>query len=173
MLEATALEVWARLLTSNRSIWCESKRGRLEGAQEDSLSTIDGPQCIEKVHLLSTECCSNCLSYSVLSDSLRPRGLEPTRLLCPWDSSGKNAGAGCHFLLQGILPTQGWNPHLLHWQVDSFTAEPGTPTPPILHQPPCPLGYCPQTSTLCCKQNRYRRKDLQKLGPVQKVFVFC
>ena len=27
---------------------------------------------------------------------------------------------GCHFLLQGILPTQGLNPHLLHWQVDAL-----------------------------------------------------
>ena len=25
---------------------------------------------------------------------------EPTRLLCPWDSPGKNTGVGCHFLLQ-------------------------------------------------------------------------
>ena len=31
---------------------------------------------------------------------------------------------GCHFLLQGIFPTQGSNPHLLHWQADSFTTEP-------------------------------------------------
>ena len=34
-------------------------------------------------------------------------------LLCPWDSPGKNTGVGCHFLLQGIFPTQGSNPHLL------------------------------------------------------------
>ena len=34
--------------------------------------------------------------------------------LCPWDSPGKNAGVGCHFLLQGIFPTQGSNPGLLH-----------------------------------------------------------
>ena len=37
--------------------------------------------------------------------------------------SGKNPGMGCHFLLQGIFPTQGLNPcllHLLHWQVDSL-----------------------------------------------------
>ena len=27
------------------------------------------------------------------------------RLLCPWDSPGKNTGVGCHFLLQGIFPT--------------------------------------------------------------------
>ena len=59
------------------------------------------------------------LSFSVLSDSLRLRGLKPTRLLCPWDFSGKNAGVGCR-LLQGIFPTQGWNPHLLLWQVDSL-----------------------------------------------------
>ena len=32
----------------------------------------------------------------------------------PWDSPGKNTGVGCHFLLQGIFPTQGSNPDLLH-----------------------------------------------------------
>ena len=30
-------------------------------------------------------------------------------LLCPWDSPDKNAGVGCHALLQGIFPTRGWN----------------------------------------------------------------
>ena len=35
-------------------------------------------------------------------------------LLCPWDSPGKNTGVGCYFLLQGIFPTQGSNPGLLH-----------------------------------------------------------
>ena len=38
-------------------------------------------------------------SRSVVSDSLRPRGLKPTRLLCPWDFPGKNTGVGCRFLL--------------------------------------------------------------------------
>ena len=32
------------------------------------------------------------LSWSVVSDSLRPHGLWPARLLCPWDSPGKNTG---------------------------------------------------------------------------------
>ena len=39
------------------------------------------------------------------------------------DFPGKNTGVGCHFLLQGVFPTQGSNPHLLcllHWQVDSL-----------------------------------------------------
>ena len=42
------------------------------------------------------------------------------RLLCPWDFPDKNAGVDCRFLLQGTFPTQGWNPHLLHWQAHSF-----------------------------------------------------
>ena len=37
---------------------------------------------------------------SVVSDSVRPHGLQPTRLFRPWDSPGKNTGVGCHFLLQ-------------------------------------------------------------------------
>ena len=36
------------------------------------------------------------------------------RLLCPWDSPGKNTGMGCYFLLQGIFLTQGSNLNLLH-----------------------------------------------------------
>ena len=36
----------------------------------------------------------------VVSDSLGPHGLQPTRLLSPWDSPGKNTEVGCHFLLQ-------------------------------------------------------------------------
>ena len=60
---------------------------------------------------------------------LQPHGLEPARLLCPWVFPGKNTGAGCHFLLQGIFPTQGSNPPFLHWQADSSTTEPpGKPT---------------------------------------------
>ncbi|KAB0353935.1 hypothetical protein FD755_023370 [Muntiacus reevesi] len=38
----------------------------------------------------------------------------PARLLCPWDSPSKNTGVGSHSLLQGIFPTQGLNPGLLH-----------------------------------------------------------
>ena len=51
--------------------------------------------------------CSLSDSCSVMPDSLQPHGLEPARLLCPWNSTGKVPGLGCHFLLQGIFPTQG------------------------------------------------------------------
>ena len=49
-----------------------------------------------------------------MSDSLQPYGLQPSKLLCPWDFLGKNTGVGCRFLLQGIFPTQQLNPGLLH-----------------------------------------------------------
>ena len=45
-------------------------------------------------------------SRSVVSDSVGSHGLEPTRLLHPWDFSGKSTGVGCHFLLQGLFLTQ-------------------------------------------------------------------
>ena len=46
--------------------------------------------------------------------------------VCSWDSSGKNAGVGHHSLLQGIVPTQGLNPHLfyLHCQAGSLPLAP-------------------------------------------------
>ena len=50
----------------------------------------------------------------VVFNSLQPHGLEPDRLLCPWNFPSKNTGVGCHFLLQGIFPTQGSKLCLLH-----------------------------------------------------------
>ena len=48
-------------------------------------------------------CCA-VLSHSVVSDSLWPRGLSPTRLLCPLNSPGKNTGVGCHIFSRGSSP---------------------------------------------------------------------
>ena len=59
-----------------------------------------------------------------MSDSLRPHGLSPTRLLCPWDSPGKNTGVGCHFLLQGIFLTPGIECISPALQADSSPSEP-------------------------------------------------
>ena len=63
-------------------------------------------------------------SHSVVVHSLRPHGLLPTRLLCPWDYPGMDTGVDCRSLLQGIIPTQGSKLHLLHWQVGSLSLEP-------------------------------------------------
>ena len=64
---------------------------------------------------------------SVLSNSLQPHGLYSARLLCPWDSPGKNTEVGCHALLQGIFSTQELNPGLLNpldWQAGSSPLAP-------------------------------------------------
>ena len=69
-----------------------------------------------------TSVCAGSVA-SVMYDSLRLYGLQPSRLFCPWNSLGKNTRVGCHALLQGIFPTQGLNPCLLcllHWQADSL-----------------------------------------------------
>ena len=50
------------------------------------------------------------LSHSVMSDSLRSRGLQPARLLCPWGFSRQEYWRGHHALLQGDLPDPGIKP---------------------------------------------------------------
>ena len=69
-----------------------------------------------------------CVSCSIVSDSLRPHRLQPARLLCEWNSLGKNTGVCCHFLLQGIVPTQESNPGLpLCRQIFLPSKPPGKP----------------------------------------------
>ena len=54
--------------------------------------------------LVRCVCVCVCVcAHSVMSNSLQPYGLQPIRLLCPWDFQGKNTGVGC----QGDLPSPG------------------------------------------------------------------
>ena len=53
------------------------------------------------------------VSSLVVFDSSQCHGLQPARLLCPWNTPGKNTGVGSHSLLQGIFLTQVSNPGLL------------------------------------------------------------
>ena len=85
------------------------------------------------------------LGGSVMSNSVWPHRLLPTGLLCSWDFPGKNTGAGCHFLLQGIFLTQGSNLRFLHWQADSL---------PLLH-----LG----SHVLICIYHNGQRRARRKL----------
>ena len=50
-------------------------------------------------------------NHSVVSSCLRPHGVQS-----PWNSPGHNTGVGSLFLHQGIFPTQGSNPGLLHYR---------------------------------------------------------
>ena len=68
-----------------------------------------------------------CWVTPVMSESSLPCGLEPTRLLCPWDPASKNTGVGCHALFQGTFPTQGSNLGLwclLLWQTGPLSLVP-------------------------------------------------
>ena len=56
----------------------------------------------------------SCSVTSVVSVLCEPVDCVAQQLLCQWDSTGKNTGMGCHALLQGTFPTQGWNSSLLH-----------------------------------------------------------
>ena len=80
----------------------------------------------EHVGVCFTLCVLSCSVASVVSNSSRPHGLQTPRLLCPWDSPGKNTGVGSHALLQGICPTRGLDPRLLFFYTVGrfFTTEP-------------------------------------------------
>ena len=67
---------------------------------------------------------SESVTRSIVSNSLQPHGLQPARLLCAWDSTGRNAGVGCRSLLQGNLPDPGIKSRLTALQADSLPSEP-------------------------------------------------
>ena len=72
----------------------------------------------------SQNMCLCVLGCLVMSDSLQHHGLQPTRLLCPWDFSGKSTGVGCHFPPPGDLPNPEIKPVSLALEAYSFSAEP-------------------------------------------------
>ena len=62
-------------------------------------------------------CVCVCVCVLVVQLSLilcNPMDCSLPRLLCLWNSPGQSIGMGCHSLLQGIFPIQGWSPSLLH-----------------------------------------------------------
>ena len=87
---------------------------------------------------------------------------------------GKNTGVGCHFLLQGILLTQGLYRHLLNWQVDSL---------PPSHQrsPSCRsafprigpfllLKYCFYKGKFCIRHSHTDVKGIETLSILRMCF---
>ena len=96
--------------SSQNSVW-HIELGTSYHSSDSSLSISDWMllkrlhQAIEIITVWMYAC---VLSHQLVSDSS-----WPARLLWPGNFSGKTTGVGCHFLLQGILPTQGSNPCLL------------------------------------------------------------
>ena len=66
--------------------------GKIEGRRRRGQQRMRWLECITG-HAAAAKLLQSCLT-------LRPLRWQPTRLLCPWDSLGKNTGVGCHFLLQ-------------------------------------------------------------------------
>ena len=113
--------------------------GRNQGQSLRKYADIDILLCVEKENLCCMICdhkeksfCTWIGSAVVLQLCCRvqlfvvPWAIA-SRLLCPWSFPGKNIGAGCHFLLQGIFLAQESNLHLLHllyWQGDSLPLAP-------------------------------------------------
>ena len=64
------------------------------------------------------------LSHSVISDSLQPHGLWPTRLLCPWGFSRQEHSSGLPCPSPGDLPKPGTEPRCPALQADSLLSEP-------------------------------------------------
>ena len=83
---------------------------------------------------------------SVVSDSVTP-WLQPARLLCPWDSPGKNIGVGYHALLQKNLPSPGIKPKSPALQADSLPAE-------LLGKPICQVGMLQNSILPECQNKR-------------------
>ena len=71
----------------------------------------------------SGDCVCN-VNHLVVSDSLWPHELQPSRLLCPWDFPGKNTGVNSHSLLQQNLPNSGIKPGSPALQADSLPSQP-------------------------------------------------
>ena len=93
---------------------------------------------LQPVHTRQGQGMRACQVTSVMNNSFQPHQLQPTGLLCPWGSPGKNTRVGSHCLLQGIFPSQGLNLCLLcllHWKADSLL---------LIH-----LGF-QEVISLCC-----------------------
>ena len=81
------------------------------------------------------------------SNAQQPHGLQPTRLLRPWDFPGKSTGVGCYFLLLLFLfLTQGLNPGLPHCRQTLYHLSPqGSPKRTEAEAPIiwlCPTSAC-------------------------------
>ena len=103
-------------------------------------------------------CCM--LGRLVVSNSLWSHGLQPTRLLSPWNSPG--TGVCWYSLLQGVFLTQESNSHLVHWQANSL---------PLSHQGSV-TNTCMGLIMSPTTPNSYA-EELTPPAPQNVKFIFC
>ena len=105
-----------RGITLYQSEWLSSKSLQIINAREGMAFYIFtllmgksiGTATMERNMCVCVLSCFSCVQLCVIV------GLHPARLLCPWDSLGKNTGVGSHSFFQGIFLTQGLNLGLRH-----------------------------------------------------------
>ena len=91
--------------TAQGALWWPGGAGESEVQEEGDICRHSVCVCV---------CVCETVGHSVLSNSLWPNELQPSKLLCPWNSPGQNTGVSSLSLLQEIFPTQGLNPGHLH-----------------------------------------------------------
>ena len=116
----------------NKHAYLTELLGELTRQQNGTSVTAPGTKCSGSLPDLCVCVCvcvcvcarvRTCLVTGSLPTLCDPIGCTPPGSSVHWDSPGKNTGACCHLLLQGIFSTQGLNPRLLcllHWQEDSL-----------------------------------------------------
>ena len=115
-----------------------------------------------------------CLVAQACLTLENPLGCSRSRLLCSWDFPGKNTEVGCHFLLQGIFPTQGLNPYLLcllHWRQILYPwSHQGTPWVGCssLYFKGTPLVAMLRLDCRVCQFRRFSVTKFHKLGSLNQ-----
>ena len=113
--QSTGVSALASLLPKNTQDWssewtgwislqCKGLKSYQWSLQVEWKASTPGRRRTERQLGNRNVCVCMYVSLSVVCNSLRPHGLQPTRLLYPWDFPGKNTEVSCHFLLQEIFP---------------------------------------------------------------------
>ena len=116
---------WEQPLSLHSCPYPPSPQGMMMGPL-GALILADAVLAVDTAVALWSLCMYAYASYSVVSILCGPLDYSLPRLFCPWDFSGKKTGVDCHFLLQGVFPTQESNLHLclLHFRLIFLSAEP-------------------------------------------------
>ena len=110
------LPVTVQDVRGQRTAWSPASHPQMQPTRHAHRKTEPASYGVESMLVCPTLC--------------NPMDFKLSKLLCPWDSPGKNTGVGCHSLLQGIFRTQGSNPGVLHCrQILYQLSHQGSPPP--------------------------------------------